>query len=203
MVRRNQARAILGPKAVPTKQTKPKSDANRCPFLGLRIGSIRIEEGELAVLQQLQLLPGSPPVLQKPKTASSICVVPLPQLVADAVVLHLHLQRWPGQDEDLLLRSRTGGVVWPNSFNESVWRAAAKRAGQRSVRFHELRHFYASALIRAGESVKTIQAALGQASAAETLETYAGLWPDSEARTRAAVDDLGLRIRAKSGPEVV
>ena len=171
--------------------------------LGLRIGSIRIEEGELAVLQQLQLLPGSPPVLQKPKTASSICVVPLPQLVADAVVLHLHLQRWPGQDEDLLLRSRTGGVVWPNSFNESVWRAAAKRAGQRSVRFHELRHFYASALIRAGESVKTVQAALGHASAVETLETYAGLWPDSEARTRAAVDDLGLRIRAKSGPEVV
>jgi hypothetical protein len=55
-----------------------------------------------------------------------------------------------------------------------------------------LRHFYASALIRAGESVKTVQAALGHASAVETLETYAGLWPDSQARTRAAVDDLGL-----------
>jgi integrase len=39
------------------------------------------------------------------------------------------------------------------------------------VRFHHLRHFYASALIRAGESVKTVQAGLGHASAVETLQT--------------------------------
>jgi integrase len=166
--------------------------------LGLRIQSVRLAEGELAVVEQLQLLPGSPPVLRPPKTASSIRLVPLPRLVADAVVRHL--ERWPGEDEDLLLRSRTGGCVWPNSFNESVWRVAAKRAGQPDARFHELRHFYASALIRAGESVKTVQAALGHASAVETLETYAGLWPDSEQRTRAAVDDLGLRSTVQPGP---
>ena len=146
--------------------------------LGLRIGSIRIEEGELAVVEQLQLLPGSPPVLRPPKTASSIRVVPLPQLVADAVVLHL--DHWPGEDDDLLLRSRTGGCVWPNSFNDSVWRPAARRAGQPDARFHDLRHFYASAV--------------------DTLETYAGLWPDSQARTRAAVGDLGLRSAAPRGP---
>lgn len=98
--------------------------------LGLRIRSIRIEEGELAVVEQLQLLPGSPPVLRPPKTASSIRVVPLPQLVADAIVLHL--QECPGQDDDLLLRSRTGSYVWPNTFNDSIWRAAAK--GQSSRR---------------------------------------------------------------------
>jgi integrase len=162
--------------------------------LGLRIRSVRIEEGELAVVEQLQLLPGSPPVLRPPKTASSIRVVPLPQLVADAVVLHL--EQWPGDDDELIVRSRNGGYIWPNTFNDTIWRGAAKRAGQPDARFHELRHFYASALIAAGESVKTVQAALGHASAVETLETYAGLWPDSEARTRAAVDDLGLRSQA-------
>lgn len=141
--------------------------------LGLRIRSVRIDEGELAVVEQLQLLPGTPPVLRPPKTASSIRVVPLPKIVADATVVHL--TRWPGDDEDLLLRSRTGTYTWPNTFNDSIWRAAAKRAGQPDARFHELRHFYASALIRAGESVKTVQAALGHASAVETLETYAGL----------------------------
>jgi hypothetical protein len=36
--------------------------------------------------------------------------------------------------------------------------------------------------------VKTVQARLGHASAAETLDTYAHLWPDSEDRTRDAVD---------------
>ena len=55
---------------------------------------------------------------------------------------------------------------------------------------HGLRHFYASLLIRHGESVKTVQARLGHASAAETLDTYSHLWPDSEDRTRRAIDTV-------------
>jgi integrase len=55
------------------------------------------------------------------------------------------------------------------------------------VRFHDLRHFYASALISGGCSVKAVQKALGHASATETLDTYAHLWPDDEDRTRAAI----------------
>jgi len=41
-----------------------------------------------------------------------------------------------------------------------------------------------------GESVKTVQARLGHANAAETLDTYSHLWPDSDDRTRAAVDSV-------------
>ena len=82
--------------------------------------------------------------------------------------------------------------MWPNTFNTSIWRPAVRRAGLTTTRLHDLRHFYATALIRSGESVKTVQAALGHASAVETLETYTGLWPDAEQRTRDAVDRLGL-----------
>lgn len=53
---------------------------------------------------------------------------------------------------------------------------------------HLLRHYYASLLIRYGESVKTVQARLGHSTAAETLDTYSHLWPDSDDRTREAVD---------------
>ena len=70
-----------------------------------------------------------------------------------------------------------------------VWRAAVKAAGAPAgTGFHKLRHFYASLLIRHGASVKTVQARLGHASASETLDTYSHLWPDSDDRTRAAVD---------------
>ncbi len=41
-----------------------------------------------------------------------------------------------------------------------------------------------------GESVKVVQARLGHASASETPDTYAHLWPDNEERTRAAVDGV-------------
>ncbi len=64
--------------------------------------------------------------------------------------------------------------------------------------FHELRHYYASLLIRYGESIKTVQARLGHKSAEETLNTYSHLWPDSDDRSRDAVD---AALRAESGQD--
>jgi integrase len=58
------------------------------------------------------------------------------------------------------------------------------------ARLHSLRHYYASLLIRHGESVKVVQDRLGHASATETLDTYSHLWPDSEDLTRTAVDKV-------------
>lgn len=55
---------------------------------------------------------------------------------------------------------------------------------------HALRHYYASLLIRYGESVKTVRERLGLAIAAETLDTYSHLWPDSDDRTREAIDSV-------------
>lgn len=54
--------------------------------------------------------------------------------------------------------------------------------------YHELRHFYASVLIRAGESVKVVQKRLGHSSAQMTLDIYAHLWPEDDETTRAALD---------------
>ncbi len=71
-----------------------------------------------------------------------------------------------------------------------MWRPLTERAGLAGVRFHDLRHFTASALIRYGESVKTVAAILGHTDETETLRTYSHLWPDSETRTRAAIDAM-------------
>ncbi|WP_017239529.1 tyrosine-type recombinase/integrase [Streptomyces sp. SS] len=53
---------------------------------------------------------------------------------------------------------------------------------------HDLRHFYASALIKHRESVKTVQRRLGHSKPSITLDTYTHLWPDDEDTTRAAVE---------------
>jgi integrase len=68
---------------------------------------------------------------------------------------------------------------------------------------HALRHYYASLLIRHGESVKTVQARLGHATAAETLDTYSHLWPDSEDRTREVDSVLGAAdwLRTEQGAQ--
>jgi integrase len=71
------------------------------------------------------------------------------------------------------------------------WQAAVKACGlPQGTRFHDLRHFYASALIGAGLHPKAIQARLGHATIAETMDTYGHLFPDSEEHGRGALDSL-------------
>lgn len=76
----------------------------------------------------------------------------------------------------------------------------AQREGRKPVELphmvtHDLRHFFASALIAGGASVKQVQLVLGHASAVITLRTYAHLWPGEEDRTRSVMDAVlgGMR----------
>jgi hypothetical protein len=55
---------------------------------------------------------------------------------------------------------------------------------------HALRHFYASALLDAGESIKALSSYLGHADAGFTLQIYRHLTSNSEDRTRRGIDDL-------------
>lgn len=92
---------------------------------------------------------------------------------------------------DLVFTNRDRRPVRRQAAGDA-WAKARKKldlpAGARG--WHSLRHYYASALIRGGLSVVDVQANLGHATAEETLGTYAHLWPDSENRTRAAIDEL-------------
>jgi integrase len=55
---------------------------------------------------------------------------------------------------------------------------------------HDLRHFYASALIAGGASVKQVQERMGHATAVITLEVYGHLWPGDDDRTRDVMDAI-------------
>ena len=64
-----------------------------------------------------------------------------------------------------------------------------------------LRHFYASVLLDAGESVKAVSEYLGHADPAFTLRTYTHLRPSSDSRTRSAVDALFVDASHSDGPK--
>ncbi|WP_435887241.1 tyrosine-type recombinase/integrase [Streptomyces griseoluteus] len=72
-----------------------------------------------------------------------------------------------------------------------MWRPALTSAGiplGHGNGMHALRHFYASVLLDAGEGIKALSEYLGHHDPSFTLRTYTHLMPNSEARTRAAVD---------------
>ena len=134
----------------------------------------------------------------------SVRTIPLPQVVVDA--LAAHLATFPVVQVGLLdttvkpeSKRRQARLVFTDAAGQpirrtrfsDIWRPAAATAEvPDGVTFHDLRHYYASLLIRHGESVKVVQKRLGHKSAVETLDTYSHLWPDSEDRTREAVDEV-------------
>jgi integrase len=110
-----------------------------------------------------------------------------------------------GRRHDGFVVHLDGGPVDSNAFSYQ-WRRATRKAGVAGVRFHDLRHAFASMLIAAGCSVKAVQKALGHASSATTLNLYVHLWPGDEDRIRLAVDQAVTlaaedRLRTRAAEE--
>jgi integrase len=161
---------------------------------GLTVDRVRFLERTVTVDRQLVTVQGHAPELAPPKTQASNRSIPLPRVVTDA--LAAHLAAFPAGSDGLVF-TLSGKPITRSVFGHK-WRAAVETARlPAGTGFHALRHYYASLLIRHGESVKTVQSRLGHASAVETLDTYSHLWPDSDDRTREAIDSvLGAKSTA-------
>ena len=92
------------------------------------------------------------------------------------------------EPEDLVFRSPKGKPLRTGNFASRVWRPAVAACELDGLRVHDLRHTAASLMISAGAQVKAVQRALGHASAAITLDVYAGLFDDDLEALADAVD---------------
>jgi integrase len=134
-----------------------------------------------------------------PKTPSSARTVPLDDGVLDALARHLAAH--PPTNAGLIFTSPDGQALDLNQVYGSAgqlrwFKKAARTAGlSADITLHDLRHFFASLLIRHGASVKTVQAHLGHKSAQETLDTYSHLWPDVDEQTRTILNDALVSLK--------
>ncbi len=114
----------------------------------------------------------------------------------------------PGPEDDSNTRLNNGSMRWCSPSRKVVHRTGNRwsigtnwkiiEAGDMVCMFGQGVHgrdIVATGVITRGafrdshwNPDKTVQARLGHASAAETLDTYSHLWPDSDDRTREAVD---------------
>jgi integrase len=160
--------------------------------LGLRIGellALRVEDVDFlrrTARVEWQIAPRSK-VRSEPKTPRSRRTVPLPRVVADA--LAAHLAAFSSGTDGSIFTTGTG-VFYGREYYGAIFAAAVQRAGlPAGTTSHDLRHHYASVLLAAGESVVAVAERLGHENAALVLSTYGHLMPDSEDRTRRAVDE--------------
>lgn len=184
---------------------------------GLGVEDVDFLRGTVEVRRQVKVFSGNRLVFGLPK-GDKTRTVPLPDSVANELSGHLaqHPQPevalpWGTPDATgqvtagLILTTRERSALNRNYFNTRVWRPAQSKVGIEQSRdngMHALRHWYASVLLDAGESIRAVSEYLGHSDPGFTLRTYTHLMPSSARRTRLAVDTAFASSR-RAGEDVI
>ena len=120
--------------------------------------------------------------------------------------------RQTAANPDGLIFSKPDGQPIDPDFFDALFEKVRTKAKMTDVRFHDLRHFFASMLIAQGENPKYICDQLGQSSVQVTFDIYGHLFPTARqeaaqkfqeamrigSRKLVAEDDLGSGLEEKS-----
>lgn len=111
------------------------------------------------------------------------------------------LKRWrmacPPNELNLIFPNEAGGPINHNNLVARHFRPALVAAGIEQIRFHDLRHTYASLLIDQGENVKYIQSQLGHSSPMVTLNVYSHLMKSTNQEAAKRLERVILRAGHK------
>lgn len=140
----------------------------RGELLGLKWDDVDWKTGVIYVRRQIIRQDGK--VIAAPlKTKNSYrCVA----IGSDAIAILKEKQIKENGFSEYIFSSPTGGPISPDSVLHMLQRVL-KRAGLEKIRFHDLRHTFATMALQNGVDVKTLSGMLGHYSAGFTLDTYA------------------------------
>src|SRR5262249_14555097 len=120
--------------------------------LGITLDRVDFLRRNLTVDRQIVVPSRGEPTLAPTKTTASVRTVPLPDVVLDALVEHL--RHFPAEPDGLIFTNKHGKAIRSSAgLNQWLHRAVAEAGAPSETTFHDLRHHYASLLIRHGASV--------------------------------------------------
>ena len=139
----------------------------RGELLALLWTDLDVDNRTISVTKQVNRINGKL-VVNQPKTQNSIRTLAIPQQAVDLLVAE-H-QKHPSNPY-LFPSPKTGTMFDPDSFRHTHDKIL-KTIGAEHIRFHDLRHTFATLSLKNGVDVKTLSGALGHYSAGFTLSTY-------------------------------
>ena len=163
----------------------------RGELLALQWDDLDFKTGTLTVNKQVYEVKGQLQV-SVPKTRASIRRLVLPPGVVEVLRAYRETvdSRWMFPSpvkEDMPM---TPGAV------RRRLQIILERAGCKRIRFHDLRHTFATLSLESGMDVKTLSAMLGHVSAATTLDIYTHVTGDMQTEAAAKIDrGLGNEVR--------
>jgi integrase len=179
----------------PVFYTALNTGLRQAELLGLRWRDIDLEGLSISVTQVLFKRRG---VCQfkEPKTTHSrrrVAMTPklalyLREYKAERDSLSWRLGQPPSLDS--LIFSNVGGTPIDPGVVSHNFHRLAKRAGLEGVRFHDLRHTFASILLQRGAKPKVISEALGHASVAFTMDVYSHIIEGMQEEAMALLDEV-------------
>ena len=157
----------------------------RGELLGLKWQDIDWKNGIIKVRRQVARVDGE--IVEAPlKTKNSYRAVTISQQAIEV----LKTQKAKTNDE-YVFPSPNGGPISPDSVNNMLKRVLA-RAGIPKVRFHDLRHTFATIALQNGVDIKTVSGMLGHFSAGFTLDTYAHVTTSAQ---KEAAETMGQVLK--------
>jgi integrase len=157
--------------------------------LGLRWQDIDLKAGVVHVRRQLD----RSGALLEPKTAAAKRDIPIPPSLTRLLATHRQeaLAKGYAKPTDFVFASETGGPLNHRNITRRGLEKALANGDLPKIRWHDLRHVAASALIAEGASVPYLSRVLGHANPAITLAVYAHEFAQAEhaERTRDRMED--------------
>ena len=137
-------------------------------LVALQWSDLDIENKTISVSKQAGRNNAGEPDITRPKTENSIRKISIPQEAVDLLVAE-H-QKHPGSPW-MFPSPKTGEMYHPDSV-VNIHKKILKDAGLKHLRFHDLRHTFATLALQNGVDVKTVSSMLGHFDAGFTLRTY-------------------------------
>lgn len=141
----------------------------------------------LQIKQNLQQVRGKGLVIGEPKSKMSRRTVSLPQFVTDILIEQKKISR-----SDYIFATNNGTPFSPRNIVRHFKATLAKAELPETIRFHDLRHTFASLMLNVAHP-KVVQEALGHSTVSITLDTYSHLLPNIQ---RDAADRLNEVLRS-------
>ena len=130
-------------------------------------------------------------VVTRPKTENSVRQISIPQ---EAMELLIQEHAKHPNNPWLFPSSRTGGMYHPDSV-ATLHQRILKDAGLEHLRFHDLRHTFATLALQNGVDIKTVSAMLGHYDAGFTLRTYTHTTRQKQDEAAQTMGNLMAQVR--------